>query len=122
MTVVTHRLDQMPGLNQPQRNYLIALCATILAVRGRVNFRNLARYSTYSERTPHRQFQPCFDFPAFNQRAIAQVTTAATTLLVAQDATFIRKSGKRGSATADIRSHPIASSSKLPYHATGFMK
>jgi hypothetical protein len=95
MTVVTHILEQMPSINKPQRKFLLALFATILSVRGRVKFRNLARYSTYSERTHHRQFQQPFDFASFNQRAIAQVTTAATTLLLAQDATFIRKSGKR---------------------------
>ena len=95
MTVVTHILEQMPGINKPQRKFLLALFATMLAVRGRVYFRNLARYSTYSARTHHRQFQQPFDFPAFNQRAIAQVTSAASTLLLAQDATFIRKSGKR---------------------------
>ncbi|MBA3767918.1 MAG: transposase [Acidobacteria bacterium] len=95
MTVVTHILEQMPGITKPQRKYLLVLFATILALRGRVNFRNLARYSTYSERTHHRQFQHRFDFPALNQRAIAQVTNPATTLLVAQDATFIRKSGKQ---------------------------
>ena len=67
MTVVTHILEQMPGINKPQRKFLLALFATMLAVRGRVNFRNLARYSTYSERTHHRQFQQPFDFPSFNQ-------------------------------------------------------
>lgn len=95
MTVVTQILDQMPAINKPQRKFLLVLFATMLAVRGRVNFRNLARYSTYSERTHHRQFQVPFDFASFNRRAIAQVTAAATTLLVAQDATFIRKSGKQ---------------------------
>lgn len=94
MTVVKQILDQMPVIPKPQRKFLLALFATMLAVRGRVNFRNLARYSTYSERTHHRQFQAAFDFPSFNRRAIAQVTTASSVLLLAQDATFIRKSGK----------------------------
>jgi hypothetical protein len=85
----------MPAINKPQRKFLPALFATLLAVRGRVNFRNLARYSTYSQRTHQRQFQQPFDFPSFNSRAIAQVTNASTVLLVAQDATFIRKSGKQ---------------------------
>ncbi|MBA3441373.1 MAG: transposase [Pyrinomonadaceae bacterium] len=95
MTVVTQILDQMPAITKPQRKFVLVLFATILALRGRLNFRNLARYSTYSERTHHRQFHQSFDFPAFNRRAIAHVTDAATTLLVAQDATFIRKSGKQ---------------------------
>ena len=95
MTVVTQILDQMPAIHKPQRKFLLVLFATMLALRGRANFRNLARYSSYSQRTHQRQFQQPFDFPAFNRRGIAQVTDAATTLLVAQDATFIRKSGKQ---------------------------
>jgi len=95
MTVVTQILNQMPAIPKPQRKFLLVLFATMLVVRGRANFRNLARYSTYSERTHRRQFQQSFDFPSFNRRAIAHVTDASTTLLVAQDATFIRKSGKQ---------------------------
>lgn len=95
MTIVAHILDQMPAINKPQRKFLPTLFATLLAVRGRINFRNLARYSTYSPRTHQRQFQQPFDFPSFNRCAIAQVTTAATVLLAAQDATFIRKSGNQ---------------------------
>jgi hypothetical protein len=95
MTVVTQILDQMPAITKPRRKFLLALCATFLVVRGRVNFRNLARYSTYSERTLRRQFQQPFDFPSFNRLAMAQVTDSATVLLLAQDATFIRKSGKQ---------------------------
>ncbi len=94
MTVVTQILNQMPGITKPQRKFLPLLFATMLAARGRLNFSNLARYSPYSERTHRRQFQQSFDFPSFNQRAIARITDASATLLVAQDATFIRKSGQ----------------------------
>ncbi len=41
MTVVTQILDQMPVIPKPQRKFLRALFATMLAMRGRVNFRNL---------------------------------------------------------------------------------
>ncbi len=95
MTVVTQILDHMPLIPKPRRKFLLVLFATMLAVRGRVNFRNLARYSTYSERTYQRQFHQPFDFPAFNQQAIAHVTAASSVLLLAQDATFIRKSGQQ---------------------------
>ena len=95
MTVVTQILNQMPFIPKPQRKFLLALFATMLVVRGRVNFRNLARYSTYSERTLRRQFLKPFDFPAFNRCAIAHLTDHTTTLLLAQDATFIRKSGRQ---------------------------
>lgn len=95
MTVVTHILNQMHGLRQPQRKFVCALFATIFCLRGRVNFRNLARYSTYSERTFHRQFRQPFAFPEFNRLAINHAVSPTATLVVAQDATFLPKSGKR---------------------------
>lgn len=95
MTVVTHILDQMPFIHQPQRKFLLALFAVISCLRGRVNFRNLARYSDYSERTFHRQFRQEFDFMEFNRLSINHVVDSTATLLVAQDATFIPKSGKQ---------------------------
>lgn len=94
MTIVTHILKQMPSIHQPQRKFVLALFATISCLRGRVNFRNLARYSHYSERTFHRQFRQEFDFPEFNRLSIKHVVQPTSTLLVAQDATFIPKSGK----------------------------
>ena len=94
MTVVTQILNQMPGIPKPQPKFLPLLFATVLAARGRLNFSNLSRYSPYSERTLWRQFQQRFEFPLFNRLAIAQVTDQSSALVVAQDATFIRKSGK----------------------------
>ncbi len=95
MTVVTQILDHMPAITKSQRKFLPVLFATLLALRGRVNFRNLARYSSYSERTLRRQFQRPFDFVSFNRLAMAQVIDQSSALLLAQDATFIRKSGKQ---------------------------
>jgi hypothetical protein len=95
MTVVTHILNQMPGLRQPQSKFMLALFTTIFCLRGRVNFRNLARYSAYSERTFHRQFRQPFAFPEFNRLVINQAVSPTATLVVAQDATFLPKSGKR---------------------------
>ncbi|MDQ3686702.1 MAG: transposase, partial [Acidobacteriota bacterium] len=93
MTVVTKILDHMSFIPKPQRKFLSTLFVTILTVRGRVNFLNLSRYSAYTERTFRRQYQAAFDFPEFNRLAIARVTDAETDLLLAQDASFIPKSG-----------------------------
>ncbi len=95
MTVVTQILEQMPFIHKPQRKFLLALFAVISCLRGRVNFRSLSRYSDYSERTFHRQFRQEFDFLEFNRLSIKHVVAPAATLLVAQDATFIPKSGKQ---------------------------
>ena len=51
MTIVKEILQQMSAVGKPQAKFLETLFATILALRGRVNFRNLSRYCDYSERT-----------------------------------------------------------------------
>ena len=95
MTIVKAILKQMPALGKPQRKFLETLFATILALRGRVNFRNLSRYCDYSERSIARQFRHAFDWPDFHQRVIEQALKGATELISVQDASFIPKSGKQ---------------------------
>jgi DDE superfamily endonuclease len=95
MTIVKDILKQMPAVKQPQRKFLETLFVTILALRGRVNFRNLSRYCDYSERTISRQFQSAFDWPDFHQRVIQQALKADSIMISAQDASFIPKSGKQ---------------------------
>ena len=95
MTIVTDILKQMPAVSQPQRQFLDTLFATILALRGRVNFRNLARYCDYSERTIARQFRADFDWPLFHQRVMQSALSPHSELISVQDASFIPKSGKQ---------------------------
>ena len=95
MTVVTDTLNQLPGLAKPQRKFISALLATILALRGRVNYRNLARYGAYSERTYSRQFQRPFPWLDFHAKTLQAVTANTHELIAAQDASFIPKSGKQ---------------------------
>jgi hypothetical protein len=84
----------MPAVSQPQRKFLETLFATILALRGRVNFRNLSRYCEYSERTIARQFRRFFDWPAFHQRVMQAALDPRSEIISVQDASFIPKSGK----------------------------
>jgi len=95
MTIVTTILQQMPAVRQPQRKFLAGLFATILALRGRVNFRNLSRYCDYSERTMARQFRAAFNWPDFPQRVLKAALDSRSELLSVQDASFIPKSGKQ---------------------------
>ena len=95
MTIVNNILKQMPALSQPQRKFLATLFVTILALRGRVNFRNLSRYCDYSERTIARQFQCSFAWADFHQRVIHTALAPEAELISAQDASFIPKSGKQ---------------------------
>lgn len=94
MTIVNHILKQMPGVAKPQAKFLSTLFATILALRGRVNMRNLSRYCRYSERTISRQLRREFDFAAFNLQTMHSAINPASTLIAVQDASFIPKSGK----------------------------
>lgn len=95
MTIVTDTLKQVPGLSKPRRTFVAALIATILAVRGRVNYRNLARYGAYCERTYARQFAQSFPWLAYHAQVIQRAFPAAHQRIVAQDASFIAKSGKQ---------------------------
>src|SRR5215204_5612225 len=95
MTIVKDILKQMPAVGKPQAKFLEILFATILALRGRVNFRNLSRYCDYSERTIARQFRRPFDWPGFHQRVMQAALGPRSELISAQDASFIPKSGKQ---------------------------
>jgi hypothetical protein len=94
MTIVQAILKQRPAVRQPQRQFLATVFATILALRGRLTFRNLSRYCDYSERTLARQFRASFAWPAFPQRGLTAALDPRSDLLSAQEASFIPKSGK----------------------------
>ncbi len=95
MTIVTATLNQLQALAKPQRKFVAALIATILALRGRVNYLNLARYGDYSERTYSRQFQRSFPWLKYHPKMIQAALPPAHELIAAQDASFIPKSGKK---------------------------
>jgi hypothetical protein len=95
MTIVNNILKQMPAVGRPQRKFLVLLFSTILALRGRVNFRHLSRYGDDSERTIARQFRRAFDWPDFHQRVMTTALHPQAEVISAQDASFIPKSGKQ---------------------------
>jgi hypothetical protein len=85
----------LAGLAKPRRKFIAALLATILALRGRVNYRNLARYGDYSERTYSRHFQRPFPWMEFHAKTLQAAVANTHELIAAQDASFIPKSGKK---------------------------
>ena len=40
-------LDKMPGVNKPQKKFLLIFFTTIILMRWRVNFRNIILYSDF---------------------------------------------------------------------------
>lgn len=87
-------LDKMLGVARPQKKFLVTLFLTILLVRGRVNFRNLSRYSDLCEKTYSRQFRNSFDFADFNERLIEEIVPSHHEKIGVMDCSYIPKSGK----------------------------
>ena len=85
----------MPAVSQPRRQVLGLVFATLLALRGRVNFRTLSRSCAYSERPRARQLRRRCDWPDFPQRVMTAARDPRSALISAQDASFIPKSGKQ---------------------------
>lgn len=79
---------------KPQRKFLLILFTAILVVRGKVNFRNLSRYSQVSEKTYARQFGKPFDFVDLNRQIIDQTFGLKSERVIAFDPTFVPKAGK----------------------------
>ena len=55
-------LSQMSNVSKPQKKFLRTLFCTIFMLRGRMNFRNLSRYSDLHENTYLHNFRTPFDF------------------------------------------------------------
>jgi hypothetical protein len=95
MNIMESILQQMPGISQPQKRFLITLFSTILLVYGKVNFTNLSRYSCLSEKTYRRHFFKSFNFPQFNQYFFEKVLNSEHTVIAVIDCYFFKKSGKK---------------------------
>ncbi|MEG4045235.1 hypothetical protein [Microcoleus sp. Pol17_C1] len=95
MNVMESILQQMPGISQPQKKFLITLFSTILLLYGKVNFTNLSRYSCLSEKTYRRHFLKSFNFPQFNQYFLKEALNPEHTVIAVIDCSFLRKSGQK---------------------------
>lgn len=73
---INNLLANMLGVAKPQKKFLVTLFVTILLMRGKVNFRNLSRYSDLAEKTYARQFSHAFDFATFNEQLMAEIVPA----------------------------------------------
>lgn len=82
-------LQQMSGISQSQKKFMVTLFSTILLVYGKVNFTNLSRYSSLSEKTYRRHFLKTFDFAEFNQYFINKALDSEQTIIAVIDCSFI---------------------------------
>ncbi|MEG4202207.1 hypothetical protein [Microcoleus sp. Pol12A5] len=95
MNIMESILQQMPGISQPQKKFLITLFSTILLSYGKINFTNLSRYSCLSEKTYRRHFIKSFNFTQFNQYFLEQALNPEHTVFAVIDCSFLIKSCKK---------------------------
>ena len=66
MHLIEPILQQMSSMAKPQRKFMFILLTALTYLPGRVNFRNLGRYTSLNEKTFSRWFRRPFDFVTFN--------------------------------------------------------
>lgn len=94
MPIIETVLHQMSSVSTPQRKFMTVLLMTWMCLRGKVNYRNLSRYSEVNEKTYSRWFRRDFDFIEFNRLSLASLLRGDNTLIAALDCSFSNKSGK----------------------------
>jgi hypothetical protein len=102
MNILESILQQMSGISQSQKKFMVILFSTILLVYGKVNFTNLSRYSSFNEKTYRRHFLKDFDFAEFNKYFINKALDSEQTIIAVIDCSFIEKSGKKTEGKASF--------------------
>ena len=95
MQTIERILSQMSNVSKHHKQFLLTLFCTLFMLRGRMNFRNLSRYSHLHENTYLRNFRKSFDFVAFNTLLIQETIPASHQKMAAIDASYVPKAGKQ---------------------------
>lgn len=93
MNLISHILGKMSTISTPQRKFLITLLTTIQVMRGRMNFRNLSRYSDLHAGAYARQFAEWFDFAECSHLTLTSLLPTSARKIAVMDCTFVDKSG-----------------------------
>ncbi len=94
METVERILSQMSNISKSQKKFLVILFSTIMVLRGRMNFRNLSRYSDLHEKSFSRNFCKPFSFTEFNHMLIEETIPQSHKKIGALDCSYVPKSGK----------------------------
>ena len=81
------------SLNKPRKDFMISVLWHILSIKGKINFLQLERFSSYSEQTFRNNYEETFDFMKFNTLMIEEV--CSTERVIAFDPSYIPKAGKK---------------------------
>ncbi len=95
MAIVNTILCKMSNLSKPRIKFLAILFSTMMYIPGKVNYRNLSRYSNLSEMTYLRHFRQVFAFSEFNLHLIKEAIVPCHRLVAGLDCSYIQKSGRQ---------------------------
>jgi len=88
--------DKLTGTTKWQLDFFIEIFNLIYSIQGRVNFKNLTRYSNLNETTFRRNFQKFFDWLDFNyQLILLSGVDMQAEVIAAFDCSFIPKAGSK---------------------------
>lgn len=86
---------KVPMKNKWQKKFLFELFELVFAIRGRLNFQNMSRYTNFNESTFRRNFSKCFDWIGFNLAIMFMSGfTFRHPVIAAVDCSYIPKAGK----------------------------
>ena len=94
MKILIEALNKINVLNKNQYDFFILLIQGFIGVAGKRTFKNLARYMELTQHTFLRQMTKAFDFIGLNTEMLKTSKKNDEILIAAQDASFIKKSGK----------------------------
>ncbi len=94
METLKRILSYMSNISKTRQKFLLILFPTIMLLRGRVNFRNMGRYSNMNEKSFSRNFRKPFDFALFNHLLISETILEKNRRMAAIDASYVPKAGK----------------------------
>lgn len=80
------------NLSRVRMKFVTHVFVLFLSMRGRLNFANMARYGSYSEKSYRTHFAGVFPFFSFNLQLAQQVCSPSR--LIVADCTYLPKSGK----------------------------
>lgn len=88
-------LLKMTDIGAVQRKFISHLLVLILSIKGRINFLQLERFGSYSEKSFRNQFKKSFDWLKFNTNLIK--AHSSDEIIIGFDPSYISKSGKHTS-------------------------
>jgi len=92
ISVVSSALNCL-SINKWRRDFLLEIFMLYLIIPGRINFKQMSRYSKHCEQRFRNQFKEKFDFMAFNTSLIKPCISKR--IAISFDPSHIEKSGKK---------------------------